>query len=205
MGAYSKHSINAHCPHVATVSLNLRMGPLKGFPSPTWCQTSKTAGRVRDSHPSSCLCWISHHLPGAPHICGSPSELLGPGQGALPSLPPAPSTFQSFTNRRKPAEQFIFMNRNSIGGGDSSGLGRGEEEEEARTKGPLCHLPAGNRHSPRGGRSRLYCVNPFACRELLCAFPASACASACAGRAGAAGGGPARSPPRAPPTALIGC
>lgn len=114
MGAYSKHSIHAHSPNVATVRLNLRMGPLKGFPSPTWCQGSKTTGQIWDSHPSSCHCWVSYPPTRAPHICGSPSELLGPGQEAPPNLSPAPSTFHSLTNRRKPAEQLIFMNRNSI-------------------------------------------------------------------------------------------
>lgn len=113
MVAYSKHSINAQSPNVAAVSLNLRIGPLKGFPSPTWCQTPKTTGQARDSHRSRCR--------GTPRVW-LPIRAAGAWPGPPPSLPPAPSTFQSLTHRRKPAKQLVFMNRNSIGG-DSSGLG----------------------------------------------------------------------------------
>lgn len=80
----------------------------------------------------------------------------------LPLLPPPPP---SFWNRggSAGAEQLIFMNRNSI---RRPFLGeRGGAHKRAALLPPAGRGP---RRSPSRGRSRFYCVNPFACQELLC-------------------------------------
>lgn len=78
--------------------------------------------------------------------------------GPLPNLSPAPSAFQSLTNRRKLAEPLIFMNRNSIRQ-RFLWARSGGENEEARTKGPLYYLPrAGNCCSPLAAAGAAFIV-----------------------------------------------
>ena len=189
----------------ATGSLVLKTGASNGPLSPSWSHQSKTLRQPRDPHPSSCLCPVSlpptQGTPRGEHTW-LPSELLGGwGLQGAPSpifllLPPPSSPSQTGGSER---EQLIFMNRNSIRR-RFLWAGAGVRTGGAHKRAAL--LPPAGRElllSPSSGRSRLYCVNPFGCQELLCAF------SAYAERA--SGGGPraGRSPPRAPPTALIGC
>lgn len=199
MVAYSKHSITARSPNAAPVRLNLRMGPLKGVPSPTWCQGSKTAGGSGTPTLPVATAGSPTHLPGHPTDVAPHLSCWGLAWGP-PSLPPAPSTFHSLTNRRKPAEQLIFMNRNSIRRRFLWAWG-GVRRRRRAQKGRFITSRAGPLSG--GGRSRLYCVNPFACQEPLCAVPAPPLPRPV--RGGLRGRASARSPPRAPPTALIGC
>lgn len=131
------------------------------------------------------------------------SELLrglGLGRGSLPNLPPAPSAFLSLTNRRKPAKQLIFMNRNSIRRRFLWARGGGENEE-ALTKGPLYYLPrAGNCCSPPAAAGAAFIVLTHLRVKSYCALSLPV---RCGPREEGCGAG--RSPPRAPPAALIGC
>lgn len=103
-----------------------------------------------------------------------PSEyqgLWGLARASSPtSLPPAHSCFANPPQSEEAGKQLVFMNRNSIRQ-RFLGAGRGRERGGAHKRAAL--LPPAGRElllSPSTGRSRLYCVNPFACQELLCAF-----------------------------------
>lgn len=102
----------------------------------------------------------------------APSHLRSYGSGAWPVPPGAPSTFQSLTNRRKQAEQLIFMNRNSIRQRFLWARGGGENEE-ARTKGPLYYLPrAGNCCSPPAAAGASFIVLTHLRVKSYCALSA---------------------------------
>lgn len=119
------------------------------------CQRSKTSAARQ-----GCPLLEEQRLRGSWGGSG-PTPALVCLSSCLSCLPPPPS----FWNRggSAGAEQLIFMNRNSI---RRPFLGeRGGAHKRAALLPPAGRGP---RRSPSRGRSRFYCVNPFACQELLC-------------------------------------
>lgn len=112
------------------------------------------------------------HLSRPPHVvstrCSHPTSC---GAGAWPGAPsaasPCPLCLPVPHEPEEGAEQLISMNRNSIRRRVLWARGGGENEEAHKRAALL--PPAGSELllSPGSGRSRLYCVNPFACQELL--------------------------------------
>ena len=114
--AYYKPSINAHSH-----------GHLSSEQGLEWLSQSLLEPKIKDPRagqgpptlPAACAVSPTH-LPRAPHVGSTRGSHVSPwGPGAwpgapLPSLPSVPSAFQSLSNRRKLAEQLIFMDRNSI-------------------------------------------------------------------------------------------